>query len=261
MNASIEQYLWVFVNHQHDDWVRWLPLGEFAANNGKSETTKCTPFYGVKGVNPWMTFAGEPTGEQYQRSTYADHVQATMQQFHDHLQVEMRRSPVVQRNGANRGRIPAPIIQQHSQVWLVARRIRTTSPTRKPDSEGFCPFTVVRQMSPYALELDWPVSIWIHLIQPVSLLDAVASDALRGQRIEPPLLFQVDGEEKYQVSSIEHCQMYRNQLQYHIRLTGYDSCTLGPSNFVDRLEAVGEFHQCYPRKPGPLENGLGGAQT
>jgi hypothetical protein len=34
MIASMEQYLWVFVNHPQDDWVQWLPLAEFAANNG-----------------------------------------------------------------------------------------------------------------------------------------------------------------------------------------------------------------------------------
>ena len=48
MNASLEQYLRVFVNHQQDDWVKWLPLAEFAANDGVSETTKCTPFYAIQ---------------------------------------------------------------------------------------------------------------------------------------------------------------------------------------------------------------------
>jgi len=58
MNASMEQYLRVFVNYQQDDWVQWLPLAEFAANNGVSETTKCTPFFAVQGTNPRMSFIG-----------------------------------------------------------------------------------------------------------------------------------------------------------------------------------------------------------
>jgi transposase InsO family protein len=37
MNAGMEQCLRVFVNHQQDDWVQWLPLAEFAANNRVSE--------------------------------------------------------------------------------------------------------------------------------------------------------------------------------------------------------------------------------
>jgi transposase InsO family protein len=66
MNAGMEQYLRVFVNHQQDDWVQWLPLAEFAANNGVSESTKCTPFFAVQGVDPRMSFDGEPTQERDQ---------------------------------------------------------------------------------------------------------------------------------------------------------------------------------------------------
>jgi len=43
LNSSMEQYLRVFVKHQQQNWVTWLPLAEFAANNRTSETTKCTP--------------------------------------------------------------------------------------------------------------------------------------------------------------------------------------------------------------------------
>jgi len=85
MNAGMEQYLRTFINHQQDDWVQWLPLAEFAANNGVSESTKCTPFFAVQGVDPRMSFAGEPTQERDQRRREADQVQAVMQQVHEYL--------------------------------------------------------------------------------------------------------------------------------------------------------------------------------
>jgi len=66
MNAGMEQYLRVFVNHQQDDWVQRLPLAEFPANNGVSESTKCTPFFAVQGMDPRMSFVGEPTQERNQ---------------------------------------------------------------------------------------------------------------------------------------------------------------------------------------------------
>jgi len=72
MNASMQQYLRVFVNHQQDDWVHWLPLAEFVANDGISETTKWTPFFADQGVDPQMSFAGEPTKEQDNRRLDAD---------------------------------------------------------------------------------------------------------------------------------------------------------------------------------------------
>jgi hypothetical protein len=56
MNASMEQYLRIFTSHQQDDWVQWLPLAEFAANNGTSEATKYSACFPGTGVDPWMTF-------------------------------------------------------------------------------------------------------------------------------------------------------------------------------------------------------------
>jgi hypothetical protein len=63
MNPSMEQYLQVVLNHQQDNWVQWVPLPDFAVQNGVSKSTKCTPFFAVQGVDPRMSFAGELTLE------------------------------------------------------------------------------------------------------------------------------------------------------------------------------------------------------
>jgi hypothetical protein len=55
--------------------------------------------------------------------------------------------------------------------------------------------------------------------------------------------------------------MYRSQLQYLIRWTGYDSLTWEPAKCVDGLEAVEQFHQRYPEKPGQLGKALGGPRA
>jgi hypothetical protein len=208
-----------------------------------------------------MSFTGEPTPERDQRRLEADQVEATMQQVHEHLRVEMRWSQAIQEEVANRGRVLGPNVQVGSQVWLDARNIWTTRPTRKLDWKRLGPFQVCKQVSPYAYELGLPASIRIHWVQPVSLLDVVVEDPLEGQVVPPPPPVEVDGEEEYQVSSVENGRVYRNQLQYLIRWTGYDSLTCEPAKFVDGLHAVGEFHQRYPAKPRPLENALGGPRA
>lgn len=85
--------------------------------------------------------------------------------------------------------------------------------------ERFGPFAVVCQISPYAYELDIPQSRRIHWVQPVSLLDPEANDPLVEHRLEPPLSVEDDGEQEYQVSSVEDSRVYWNQLQYLIRWT------------------------------------------
>jgi hypothetical protein len=217
MNAGMEQYLWVFVNYQQDDWVQWLLLAEFAANNGMSKSTKCTPFFAVQGVDPRMSFAGEPTQERDQQRCEADQVQAVMQQVHEDLLVEMRRSQIVQEEGANRIRIPAPNIQVGCKVLLDARNVRTTRPTRKLDWQWLGQFRVQKQLSPYAYVLELPTWIRMYRVQHVSLLDPVAEDPLEGQGVLPPPPLEVDGEEEYQVSSVEDSRIYRSQLQYLVR--------------------------------------------
>jgi len=76
--------------------------------------------------------------------------------------------------------------------------------------------------SPYAYELELPASIGIFQVQHVSLLNPAVNYPLVGQRVDPPLMVTVDGEEEYQVSSVEEGRRYWNQLQCHIQWTGYD---------------------------------------
>lgn len=108
----------MFVNHQQHNWVNWLPLGVFAADNRTSESTKCALFSEVPGVDPRMLFAWEPTKEQVQQFLDADQVQITMQQVHEHLRTEICQSQAGQLEGANCERTPAPNVSEGSHVWL-----------------------------------------------------------------------------------------------------------------------------------------------
>jgi hypothetical protein len=186
MNASMEQYLRIFTSYQQDDCVQWLPLAEFAANNGTSAITKCSAFFPVTGTDPRMTFeevAGEP-GDS--REIDADRVQATMHQIHEHLRVEMRWSQDIMEDRANKKRLPAPQMQEGTKGWLDARQIRTTRPSRKLDWKRLGPYTIRRKVSPYAYELDLPRGLRIHPVHHVSLLDPAAEDPLPGKMVTPP---------------------------------------------------------------------------
>jgi hypothetical protein len=71
------------------------------------------------------------------------------------------------------------------------------------DLKRLGPFTVKKQVSPYACELELPAAMKIHRVQPVSLLDPVVEDLLEGEGVLPPSPVEVDGEEDYQVSGVE----------------------------------------------------------
>ncbi len=55
-NASMKAYLCTYTTYQQDDWLKWLDLAEFAANNTVSETIQCSPFYVNYEYNSHMKF-------------------------------------------------------------------------------------------------------------------------------------------------------------------------------------------------------------
>jgi len=57
-NAILEQYLRAYINYQQDDWCGYLPLAEFAYNNGYQETIKSTSFFANYGINPEYEMIG-----------------------------------------------------------------------------------------------------------------------------------------------------------------------------------------------------------
>ena len=60
VNKILEQYLWVYINYQQDDWVNLLPLAEFAYNNTSHSETMVTPFFENKGFHPKLKVSLEP---------------------------------------------------------------------------------------------------------------------------------------------------------------------------------------------------------
>jgi len=72
MNASMEQYLRMFVDNQQDNWVKLLPMARCAADTGPSESMKCTRIIAVQGADPRMSFLGESVKEQDHRRLDAD---------------------------------------------------------------------------------------------------------------------------------------------------------------------------------------------
>ena len=50
-NRILEKYLRTYINYQQDNWCGYLPLAEFAYNNGYQETSKKRVFFANYGIN------------------------------------------------------------------------------------------------------------------------------------------------------------------------------------------------------------------
>lgn len=88
-NAVMEQYLRSYVSYQQDDWTKWLPMAEFAANNHMSASTQATPFMSNYGFHPRFTVTIKPypkTPPSHDAKEFA----LRMRDIHDFLRTNIR---------------------------------------------------------------------------------------------------------------------------------------------------------------------------
>lgn len=114
VNSEIERYLRTYVNYQQDDWVKWLFMAEFAANNTESSTTRVTPFYANYGFYPRMSFDAPAiidapvTAQTRSEREKADGLADKMKELQKYLQEQMGLAQTRMEGYANENRIPAP---------------------------------------------------------------------------------------------------------------------------------------------------------
>jgi len=56
MNQELEQYLWMFIDHQQEQWPEWLGMAEFTYNNEVHTETKVLLFKANNGQDPRIGF-------------------------------------------------------------------------------------------------------------------------------------------------------------------------------------------------------------
>ena len=84
----MKEYLRLYVNHHQDDWVDWLPMCEFAANNIISDSRQVSPIFANFGQDPCMNFDLDwpVTNPEEAR---AHEAAANLQQIHNLVRAEM----------------------------------------------------------------------------------------------------------------------------------------------------------------------------
>jgi hypothetical protein len=80
VNQILEQYLWVYINYQRDDWANLLPLAEFTYNNTAHSATQVTPFFANKGFHPKLEVSLTSVA-----SEDAYHQLVDLQKLHEYL--------------------------------------------------------------------------------------------------------------------------------------------------------------------------------
>ena len=139
-NQELERYLWSYVNYFQDNWVQWLLLAEFAANNTVSESSRMTPFFANKRYHPRLSLNPPQPSTNQEAQDLTQHMEDILEQ----LKVNLLVSQDAQRFAANLHRTPAPSYQVENQVWLNSKNIWTQRPFKKLDNKWIGPFTITK---------------------------------------------------------------------------------------------------------------------
>ena len=158
-NAVMEQYLRSYVNYLQDDCSSWLPLAEFAANNHSSDATQLSPFFALHGYHPRATTNLVPTTEPTPGDPDALASATALEEIHDFIRTEINRAQVIQAEGGDQRRIPAPVFRLGDRVWLDARNIKIRRPTKKLDHRRLGPYEVMEMVGPNAVRLRLPDTV------------------------------------------------------------------------------------------------------
>src|SRR5882724_1301133 len=141
VNQILEQYLWVYINYQQDSWVNLLLLAEFACNNTSHSATMVTPFFANKGFHPKLEVSLEPVV-----SEAAHQVATDLKELHLYLRNQISCALKQYEVHSAARRLLIPPFKVGDTVWLDARNIRTTRPSKKLNHRFLEPFPIVEEV-------------------------------------------------------------------------------------------------------------------
>lgn len=252
VNQSLEQYLRLYVNYKQEDWVRWLPMAEFAYNNTPHSTTTISPFMANKGFNPPAEFMAprDPSDEPN-----ADFYAADLSTLHKWLRETIEKSLLRTTEHANRSRQEPPDFHIGQEVMLNSKYVKTGRPKDKLDYKYLGPYRILEKKSENAYVLDIPATSKIHRTFNVSLLEPYQKNKIGGRVPAPPLPVVINDEEEYfveRVLDVKENKKLRKPLRFLVRWKGYgpEHDTWEPPSHLQNVKAYVDFKRQYK---GPLK--------
>lgn len=129
VNQSLEAYLRCNVNYYQDNWSQLLTFAEVSYNNAVHVSIGCSPFVANFGYNPKFHFlfpddSVVPAAETMVKDVHE--VQETLKELPHNSQLDYK-------TYADKHRTLSPAFNVGDLVWLNAKNLRTTRPSKKLD--------------------------------------------------------------------------------------------------------------------------------
>lgn len=256
-NKTIVQVLRNYVSRQQTDWLRYLPLAEFAVNSAVNESTGKTPFEVVLGYSPSLFPSDIAPTTVAAVEDLAEERKLKIKEVRDALAA----AKVRQATSANRSRAEEPKLAVGDSVMVDSTDRRSRYKARHGDGRAaklFArwdgPYKILEanpEKSTYRLELPpddraHPV-FHISKLKPYRPNDAADFPARRPPRPDP---IDVEGEEEYFVERIVDEKGRGLRRKFLVKWRGYpdDESTWEPLEAVKDTEAL----EAWDRQAGGI---------
>ncbi|PQM43474.1 hypothetical protein VC83_09660 [Pseudogymnoascus destructans] len=233
-NQNIEAYLRLHCNQHQDNWVELLHFAELTYNNAFHDSIQMSPNQARYGINIDLRQGIEDDPMRREVPVARDRVQKILD-LRKELEEAWARSKEAQVRGYNKIHKPMQFMVGE-RVWLSAKNIRTTQPSRKLGHRWLGPYEITGRIGKQAYRLRLPPRYKaIHDVFHVSLLERYREGVEKAD--PPPDPEIVDGEEEYKVEAVlDHRTVRRGRgirEEYLIRWAGY---TAADDQWVPKLD-------------------------
>ena len=250
INAWVEQYLQLYVNHHQTDWSEWLSIAEFAHNQTTSSATNFSPFILNYGQQPRSSYAQKLKHRNPAASEFIEEMKSTQQVAKSALKMaayDMKRFH-------DQKVRPLVKYQPGDLILLEATNIHTERPSKKLNDKHYGPFQIIKKegLASYHLKLD---KTW-HNIHPVfheCLLHPYHSGEFLLQQTKPPLPPEIiSGVEEAEIEYVIDSKRVRNTIHYLIHWKGFprkENKWIPVKELTNTQGAIKNFHQQNPDAP------------
>ena len=250
VNAWVEQYLQIYINHRQTNWVEWLAIAEFAHNQTSTSTTKYSLFLLNYGHQPRSRYAQKTKERNPAAREFIKEMNTTRQIAESALKMAN-----YDMKWFHDRKTHPPIKYKPGDLVLVeSTNIRTERPSKKLDDKRFGPFKIEKKegLTSYHLKLD---KKWhnIHLVFHKCLLHPYHPGEYKSQQkpAPPPPEIVVDIEE-YKIKQILDSRQSGNTIEYLVNWKGFpreENEWIPIKDLINVTEAIKIFQQQNPSAP------------
>jgi transposase InsO family protein len=270
-NQLLETYLRTFCNEQQDDWVKLLPMAEFAYNNSVHSVTGTTPFRALYGKDPRVSWNDPAVTDALRKrkgklDPGSQERLDRLNQAHGKIMGRLLKAQETQKKWYDAKRQGIAFVPGQ-QVLMSTKNLKLARPKKNLCPKYLGPLTVLDNPSghngPNHYMLDLPANWAIHNVVNVSRLEPYYKrDSERpASDIAMPAAVELDDEERWVIEEVidRRWDSETSSLEYKVRWEGEwppdQKETWEPSEHLTS-ESITEFNAKRPLSPQPERNNL-----